>query len=168
MVNLKVKSNVMLLIRRIMFNERSSDLINDEDKTIFDLLRILYKDCITIQITSEIEKTMNYFQSLVDSFIFNINYNTDVGIRQTYEFEEIYERRKNIKFRNEEFDDINSPKRIYKKELVEQYNMASISDDPFIKYLCYYHILEHFYENVYKEELVRLVREQMTFTRFFC
>ena len=57
---------------------------------------------------------------------------------------------------------ISAPRRIYKKELVEQYNMASISDDPFIKYLCYYHILEHFYEAVYKENLINAVRDILT------
>lgn len=39
--------------------------------------------------------------------------------------------------------------------------MAASSDDPLIQFIGYYHILEYFFEEVYKKELIRLVREEI-------
>lgn len=167
MIELKIRPNAIMILRRLPIYERESKFKNGiEKKTIFDLLRIVYRDCITLKVYSKQESNKTSFENLADAFIFNINYNMDIGIRQTYDLENVHERRMNNRFRNEELDKLSAPKRIYKKELVEQYNMASITEDPFIQYLCYYHILEHFYEFVYKEQLITIVKEQLTLPNF--
>lgn len=166
-IELMIKPNGMMMFRRISLYE--SDFKFKEgiaQKSIFDLLKIIYRDRITLKIYSVYEYKKTSFQDLAESFIFNINYNTDIGIRQLYNPENTYERRRNDRFRNESIDNVPPPRRIYKKELIEQYNMASISEDPFIKYLCYYHILEHFYEAVYRENLIKTVKEQLTLPNF--
>lgn len=166
-VELKIKSYMLMSMRRVSMYEEDFDFKNGiAEKDIFELLKIVYRDCITLQIfsTNSYEKTE--FSNLADAFIFNVNYNTDIGIRQAYAIENIHERRRNNRFRRETMETISAPRKIYKKELVEQYNMASISEEPFIKYLCYYHILEHFYESVYKEELIKTVKERLTFPSF--
>ena len=163
----KIKINFLMFPRRIFFREpEGEDKECEKEYPIFDLLAILYKECVTLRITSNKVRKETDFEKLADAFIFNMNYNTDIGIRQTYDFENLHNRRINNKFRNGDMSEISTPKRIYKKELVEQYNMASIADDPFIQYLCYYHILEHFYESVYKDELIRIVKEQLTSPAF--
>lgn len=163
----KIKMNFPMIPRRILCREMEVE--NNECKKehkIFDLLKVLYRECVTLRITSNEIRSEENFEKLADAFIFNINYNTDIGIRQTYDFENLHDRRINNRFRSENINEISTPKRIYRKELVEQYNMAIIADDPFIQYLCYYHILEHFYESVYKDELIRIVKEQLTFPSF--
>lgn len=163
----KIKLKVPMSIRRIAIYERDFDNAEENNEfEIFDLLKILYRDCITLSITSDQTREEDDFEKLADAFIFNINYNTDIGIRQTYDFENSRDKRIKNRFRNENINEISPPKRIYRKELVEQYNMANIADDPFIQYLCYYHILEHFYESVYKDELIRIVKEQLTLPSF--
>lgn len=167
MIYLKIKPNAIMMMRRLQIRDRELKFEDGiEKKDIFDLLKMIYKDCITLRVTSIDKKKKSDFQDLVDSFIFNINYNTDIGIRQTYNLETVQDRRRANRFRNEAINEIDPPKRIYKKELIEQYNMASISEDPFIKYLCYYHILEHFYESVYNEEIVKIVKEYLTSPSF--
>ena len=163
----KIKMNFPMIPRRILCREMEVE--NNECKKehkIFDLLKVLYRECVTLRITSNEIRSEENFEKLADAFIFNLNYNTDIGIRQTYDFENLHDRRINNRFRSENINEISTPKRIYRKELVEQYNMAIIADDPFIQYLCYYHILEHFYESVYKDELIRIVKEQLTFPSF--
>lgn len=167
MVELKIKPNAIMMLRRLSIHERNFKFKEGiVEKDIFELLGMVYRDCITLQIFSMDSHREEEFSKLADAFIFNINYNTDVGIRQTYDIENVHERRRNNRFRNESIEKISAPKKIYKKELIEQYNMASISEEPFIKYLCYYHILEHFYEAVYKEELVKTVKERLAFPSF--
>lgn len=163
----KIKIGFSMFPRRIFLRElEREDKECKKEHEIFDLLTILYKEYVTLRITSKKVRKEEDFEKLEDAFIFNMNYNTDIGIRPTYDFENLHNRRINNKFRNGDMSEISTPKRIYKKELVEQYNMASIADDSFIQYLCYYHILEHFYESVYKDELIRIVKEQLTSPAF--
>lgn len=167
MIELKIRPNAIMMLRILPVYDKDYKFENGvKNETIFELLRMIYRDCITLKIYSVNEQSKVKFESLANAFIFNVNYNTDIGIRQTYDVENVHERRMNNRFRNEDINKIEPPKRIYKRELIEQYNMASISEDPFIKYLCYYHILEHFYEFVYKEQLIKIVKEQLTLPSF--
>lgn len=52
-----------------------------------------------------------------------------------------------------------APHYFYKQELIEQYNMALLSSDPFIKFIGFYHIMEHFYEDVYNEDMIHNVQK---------
>ncbi len=166
-IELRIKPNSVMMFRRLLIIEREYKFKDGVEKqTIFDLLKIIYRDYITLKIYAMQEQSKTKFENLADALIFSINYNTDIGIRQTYDLENVHERRMDNRFRNEDIDKISPPRRIYKKELIEQYNMASITEEPFIQYLCYYHILEHFYEFVYKEQLVKIVKEQLTSPSF--
>lgn len=166
-IELKVKSNNNMMVRRLSIFEdefKFKNCISEND--IFELLKVLYRSYVTLQIFSLYDYKETEFSNLAEAFIFNLNYNTDIGITKAYDLEKIRERRIESRFRHESMEKIDTPKRIYKKELVEQYNMASITEEPFIKYLCYYHVLEHFYEAVYKEDLVKTIKERLTFPGF--
>lgn len=164
LVSLKIKTtffSIWILIKReYKFEEKN------EEKPIFDLLKIIYQDYITLRIVSAVKYKKAFFEKLADAFIFNINYNMDIGIRQIYDIENSYEIRKSTRFRNGDMGKIAPPRLIYKRELVEQYNVANTSEDPFIKYLCYYHVLEHFYGSVYEEQLVNVVKQELTSPSF--
>lgn len=166
LVELKVKPNAIMMLRRLQMDREKIESKEINKKDIFELLKLVYRDCLTLKINSMNEYTPERFQSFADAFIYNINYNTDIGLRQTYDYNYINERRSNHRFRNEKFESISVPKRQYKRQLLEQYNMANISEDPFIKFLCYYHILEHYYEEVYTQEIIRIVRDELTSPSF--
>ena len=51
------------------------------------------------------------------------------------------------------------PKLFYNHELIEQYNLSLTSEDPFIKFIGYYHILEYFFDAVYTDELINSVKD---------
>ena len=121
-IELKIKPNSIMMFRRLPVYEREYKFKDGVEKqTIFDLLKMIYRDCITLKIYSINEQTKSKLEKLANAFIFNINYNMDIGIRQTYDLENIHDRRLNNRFRNEDIDKISPPKRIYKKELIEQY-----------------------------------------------
>lgn len=152
-----------MLERRIEIENNFKNSVH----TIYELLKIVYRSHFTIQIISENELTVDMFQKLADAYIFNINYNFDLGVRQDNNMEILNGRIRDINlFRHERVENLSVPKKIYKRELTEQYNMANISEDPFIQYICYYHILEHFYEDVYKKDLIQKVRQELTTPEF--
>lgn len=41
-------------------------------------------------------------------------------------------------------NELESPKLLYKHELTEQYYMAISSEDPFVKFIGFYYVVEHF------------------------
>ena len=50
------------------------------------------------------------------------------------------------------------PQLLYQEQLVEQYYMALTSEDPFVKLIGFYHIMEYFYEEVYNEDILKSVQ----------
>lgn len=158
--------NNTFFLKRI---ERDPDRLGDEllnkKNSLFELLRLLYKNTITLKIKSKSNISMKAFEDLVNSLLFTINYNSDLGLVRNYDIINA-KNTKVTKFRNVQLSGISEPKRKYKKELVDQYNMAISSTDPFTQYLCYYHILEHYYEEVYTKELINSVQTLITSPSF--
>lgn len=58
------------------------------------------------------------------------------------------------------------PKRIYKKHVIDYYRLALSSNEPFSQYLSYYHVLEVFFEGVFKEKLRKKFQESITSPHF--
>lgn len=59
-------------------------------------------------------------------------------------------------------DEIDPPRRIYNEDLVQHYLLAVSTDNPVIEYLSYYHILEHFYEAVFNDDLLETIKSKIT------
>lgn len=62
--------------------------------------------------------------------------------------------------------DFEPPKRKYNKNLIDYYNLAVSSTDPFISFISYYHIIEYFYDEVFREQQVNSLRTNITAPRF--
>lgn len=58
-------------------------------------------------------------------------------------------------------EDVPVPRKIYIQEILEMYNRACMSEDIFVKYISYYNILEFFYETLYNEHLIDVVRTEL-------
>lgn len=52
-----------------------------------------------------------------------------------------------------------APKMLYKKDLIDQYNMAMASNDPLMQFIGYYHILEYFFKTIRTEKAKKLINE---------
>lgn len=52
-----------------------------------------------------------------------------------------------------------APKKLYKKELIDQYNMAMASNDPLMQFIGYYHILEYFFKTIRTEKAKKSINE---------
>ncbi len=50
--------------------------------------------------------------------------------------------------------------------LIDYYNLAISSEDPFISFISYYHIIEYFFDEVYREQQINNLRTSITSPRF--
>lgn len=53
------------------------------------------------------------------------------------------------------------PKRIYNQELLDQYNIATMSNDPMLQFIGYYHVLEYFFKRVLADEAYNYLLENI-------
>ena len=146
--------NVKIMIERL----EAEKLI-----TLFDLFKIIFKNLFSLVINFkdnilDKEKIKKY----VDSLLFNISYNYDISLKIITDLDEIFLDRifKRYKFRyTMSTIQLEPPRLTYISELTEQYHMAISSEDPFIQFIGFYHIMEYFFEEIYKENIIEQVKE---------
>nr|BFE64973.1 hypothetical protein GCM10020063_094990 [Dactylosporangium thailandense] len=55
-----------------------------------------------------------------------------------------------------------APRRHYVADLVHHYQLGISGDSPMLQYLSYYHVAEHWFENVYQDDLIDRVQALIT------
>lgn len=129
--------------------------------TLMELLKRTIDYPFSIVFTHKRDLSQSYIKSCINSYLFNFCYNYGHSYKMLTSLHELYEKNTNYNIGNSRSGEVNAPKLIYKPALVEQYHMAASSDDPLIQFIGYYHILEYFFEEIYKKELIRLIKEEI-------
>ena len=58
------------------------------------------------------------------------------------------------------------PLRKYSEDVVDYYKQALASNDPYIKFISFYHVMEYFYDEVFKQKLVTDLKNKITHPDF--
>lgn len=132
-----------------------------ESLDLFELLKRALDSPYTMVLTHNSYMESSDVIDCINSYLFNFCYNFGHSYKILSNLKELFKKNNNNNFNNARCGKVYAPKLIYKQALVEQYHMAASSDDPLIQFIGYYHILEYFFEEVYKKELIRLVREEI-------
>ena len=59
-----------------------------------------------------------------------------------------------------------APLRSYNKILVHNYQLAIAAENPFLEFVSYYQIMEHFFEQVFSEHVVSMARDEISSPAF--
>lgn len=143
----------------LRFHGLGRDVLETFD--LFELLKLTLDNPYTMVLTHNNYMENNDKIDCINSYLFNFCYNFGHSYKILSNLNELFEKNINNNFSNARSGEVFAPKLIYKQALIEQYHMAASSDDPLIQFIGYYHILEYFFEEVYKKELIRLVREEI-------
>ena len=129
------------------------------EKNLFSLIRLVTRLPFTVFIESVSTKHREQFQKYAKSFLFNFAYNFDYVFKSVTEINDLFPQRVFLNRRRiHDITELMAPQLSYRQELVEQYYMAVASEDPFVKFIGFYHIMEHFYEDVYNEDIFKSVQ----------
>lgn len=131
----------------------------DEGENFFNLLRVCFRNPYSLIVSYNKDIDKNKLNDYINSFLFNFCYNYGYSFRIMNSLDELLNiryRNKNSSYKSEELD---APRLLYKQDLTEQYHMAVSSEDPFVQFIGFYHIMEYFYEEIYKEGVVNNVKE---------
>ena len=161
--NCDFSTRTMLHSMSSSFIERRLDSL--ENKDIFSVVRIYIRNPIAIVVNSNNPIKPEKFNSYIQSFLFNFTYNNDYVLKPLGDIKELFSQRTHF-FKRRATEYISPPYLSYKKELIEQYYMALMSDDPFVKFIGFYHIMEYFYDEVYREDIYLSVQEILKHPKF--
>ena len=147
--------------------ERHRKTGKDEHETknkfpdFFDLLRALMPYKYSLRIESSSNRELNKFEELSESFLFNISYNTGEVFTKMGNFEELMPKRKIRHPIKNAIEEMEVPKKIYNPDLVRHYQMALYASSPLLKFISFYHILEYFFERIYKDDLLKNIKRKI-------
>lgn len=148
---------------RLPFYHNINKIMDSKNLTFADLLCNIYRPILTITINSVKDRELTYFSKICNSFLFNMAYNTSSVYKAIGDFDSFVNFKSLYRLKQKEkVVDIDTPKRIYIKELTDQYYMGLASGEPFIEFICYYHIMEYFFHSVYREDTIEQVRKELT------
>ena len=124
-----------------------------ENLSMFNLLRCAFENPSSLQIRSKFPVKSNVLKKCIDSLLFNLCYKFNSTYKIATSINDIF----GYKFKSDynfiKRSEINLPKLIYKNYLIEQFISACSAEDAMLKFIGYYHIMEYFFEDVYKENL---------------
>ena len=139
------------------FFERKCEALPEKD--LFSLLKIVIRIPFALIVESNSSKSRDQLEKYAKSFLFNVAYNFDLVFKEVTDIDDIIPQRMTLsKRRNHDVTELMAPQLLYKQELVEQYYMALTSEDPFVNFIGFYHIMEYFYEDVYNEDILNSVQ----------
>ncbi|PZV12086.1 MAG: hypothetical protein DCF22_13075 [Leptolyngbya sp.] len=100
--------------------------------------------------------------SLANALLFQMAFNTDIALVPQKELDAISRSSRISRMRRNRPSEIDPPRRTYNEDLIHHYLMAVSTDNPFVEYLSHYHVLEHFYEAVFQDDLITSIQQQIT------
>jgi hypothetical protein len=96
------------------------------------------------------------------AFLFQLSYNADVALVPERHLEELVRTGRLTRVRQESLSELDPPRRHYILDLIYHYHLAVGADNPFLEYISYYHVAEHFFEEVFYEDLIIRIRGKIT------
>ncbi|MFJ9576037.1 hypothetical protein ACIRQF_06520 [Streptomyces sp. NPDC101191] len=120
--------------------------------SFLDAFAAILSNTLTIQgVHSKVD-----FETLANSFLFQLAYNYDapsrLGVDPVIEPPHIQRMRHRV-------GEMDAPRQLYDTELVHHYLLGVGAEIPLLEYLSFYHIVEHFFEKVFNDDLVEQVRK---------
>ncbi len=166
----KLKKKGLFDYAKREINRRLRLLHRAEETDTEDILELLKRNFLlpfryTLKIRRRKGKdavTPSNLEELGDAFLFNLAYNLDVAIIKVTTFEEVYRVQKFRRLRRSRVEELEPPRRKYISDLVYHYQMAVSTESPVLQFLSYYHVLEHFFQRVYLDDLLQMIQDEIT------
>jgi hypothetical protein len=164
------KQNTPRILRGGIMPHRLHRLYNnDKEKqaslfelNIIDVIKDIVPRLETLQIKSDNTRKKTEFEQLVYAFLFNLGYNLDYTILPLRFMDEFTQPYRLGSLRRANFSDVEPPKRIYLNELILHYQKGISSDSIDHQFLSFYHVLEHFFEKIYNDDILNSIKTELT------
>ena len=138
---------------------------NGESDDPLALLDRLFK-FRTIQVNAKTPKTTTELKNISIAFEFELMYKYSNYIFESQSIVDLFHLNDSDNFKSLKEDDIVAPKRNYNTKVISYYSMALESFDPFTRYISFYHVIEHYFDAVFRKNLTNQIKEKITHPGF--
>lgn len=161
----KEKINIIMHLRsRARMLMQRYKYIEEFDNPL-DLIKIIFR-INTIRIDTEKITTTNDLKNYASSFEFLFMYKNGRSISEYNDIEDIFSRDPlGVRYYNRHKEEI-IPQRIYNRDVLDYYAMANEARDPFTMYISFYHVIEHYFDAVFRKKLTKDVQNKLTHPDF--
>lgn len=158
----RIRRPILIRIRRSIEYLRIDDINN----ITLDILLGRMIGEHTLKIRTNKRSLLDKFRNLATAFSFEFMYRSDISLIEQRNINEIF--RVNNSPRNTfDISQMDTPPlREYSGDVVDYYKLALSSNDPYIKYISFYHVMEYFYDEVFKNKLVEDLKSKITHPAF--
>lgn len=145
-----------------LYNDDSGQQLSLFDLNILEVIKEIVPRLETLQIKSDNSRKKTEFEQLVYAFLFNLGYNLDYTILPLRFMDEFTQPYKLGRLRRANFSDVEPPKRVYLNELILHYQKGISSESIDHQFLSFYHVLEHFFEKIYNDDILNSIKNELT------
>lgn len=153
-----------IMMSRLRNRYRYSE--SEQSTELFNVLKENIPRFKTLLITSSSDKSLKEFENNSSSFLFTLGFNTDISFLPTNITEDFTRAVRIGRIRRSRIEDIEAPKRKYSQDLILYYQKGISSESADLQFLSFYHILEHFFEKIYNDDLVNTIQNKLTAPAF--
>lgn len=111
-------------------------------------------------------KSLNILRKMKTSFEFEFMYKTGNSLVEFLDILDMFPINNGIRSTSNETQIDTPPLRKYTEDVVDYYKQALASNDPYIKYISFYHVMEYFYDEVFKRKMVNDLKNKITHPDF--
>ena len=162
-----ITENAKLIGRRAYFDLRGRShmalkrgWVNRSTENSLELLPEILR-AYTIKVESGTTVSPIRLKEYAASFEFLIMYRRGVPVSEYLDIDDMYSIGSiGTHFLSEKID--SPPQRIYNSAVLDYYTMAMESRDPFTRYISFYHIVEHYFDAVFRKKLTDEIKEKIT------
>ena len=138
---------------------------SEEQLSFYSLLPKLVGE-LSLKIETNNVTRINVFRNYKTSFVFQFMYRSGLPLVEFTDIDDMFHLNRAVR-EQVDFTQLDTPPlREYTSDVVDYYKLALASTDPYIKYISFYHIMEYFYDEVFKKKMITDLRDRITHPDF--
>ncbi|MRD72781.1 hypothetical protein GH865_05885 [Rhodocyclus tenuis] len=149
------------MLSRIPMRMAMERLPEENADDLFEVLRRAAR-ILSVRIESGKQRSALELERHLNAFLFQVTYNLDAALIPLKSFEDLVRSGRLEGMRRSAIGDLAPPRRLYLPDLVYHYQLAVATESAALAYLSLYHVAEHFFEEIFSDNLVEKVRSRLT------
>lgn len=140
---------------------------NNDNISLATLLpKMIGELSLKIKNMSSYAKALSSFRNYRTSFVFEFMYKSGIALIEFTDIIDMFHMNNSIRGRLDVTQISTPPLRKYTNDVVDYYKQALASNDPYIKFISFYHVMEYFFDEVFKRKLVTDLKDKITHPDF--
>lgn len=145
-------------------NTLERGISSNSQNNALELLSVVLR-AYTLKVTSARPVSIKKLRDFAASFEFLVMYKQNVAFSEYTDIQDMYIIGSSMRpYQREDID--TPPQRIFNADVLDYYTLAMESRDPFSMYISFYHVIEHYFDAVFKRKLTEEMRNRMTHPDF--